>query len=115
MATYTPVALVPFTSHSSVSSTGTYTASSALTTGIIRTITCGTGQATTAINFTVTLQTADAAATRLIAAYVLTASVPAVFNGWWVQPVTAVSGIGMLTSATALSIATGTIAGYAYT
>lgn len=113
MATYTPIALVPFTSHSSVSSTGTYTASSAATTGIIRTITADTSAASQTL--TVTLNGAVVAATKLIDAYSLTANVPAIFNGWWVQPVTAASLIGMLSNATALSIVTGTIGGYAYT
>jgi hypothetical protein len=110
MATYTPVALIPF---SSFSTAGVYTASSAATTGIIRTITFDTTSAAQTV--TVTLQGADAAATRLLDAYALTASVPAIFNGWWVQPVTAVSLIGVKTNAAALSVVTGTVGGYAYT
>lgn len=110
MATYTPIALIPF---SSFSTAAVYTASSAATTGIIRTITFDTTSA--AQTFTVDLGGADAAAQRLVDAYALTVNVPTIMNGWWVQPVTAVSLIGVKTNATALSIVTGTVGGYAYT
>jgi hypothetical protein len=111
MATLTPAALIPF---SSFSTAAVYTASSAATTGIIRTITFNHASAT-AQSVTVTLAGADAAAQRLIDSYPLTVSQPSVFNGWWVQPVTAASLIGVKTTATALSIVTGVVSGYAMT
>lgn len=109
MAVYLPAALLPFSSFSSIA---TYVASSAATTGVIRTIQFNT--TTASETATVELGGADAAAQRLIDAYALTVNVPAIFNGWWVQPVTAASLIGAKTSATALSIVTGIISGYTY-
>jgi hypothetical protein len=114
MATYVPAALVALTSHSSVSTTWTYTASTAATTGVIRTIT-GNCTVSAGLTMTVALGGASAAGTRLIDAYVLTQAVPAIFNGWWVQHVSAASCVGMLSSADALSKVTGTISGYTYT
>lgn len=114
MATYVPAALVALTSHSSVSTTWTYATSAASTTHIIRTIT-GQCQVSAGLTLTVALGGVDAAARRLVDAYVLTQAVPYVLNGWWVQPSTAASQIGMLSSADALSKVTGSIGGYAYT
>jgi hypothetical protein len=114
MATYVPAALVALTSHSSVSTTWTYTASSAATTAVIRTIAANC-TVSAGLSVTVALGGADAAGRRLIDAYVLTQAVPAIFNGWWAQPFTAASQVGMLTSADGLSKVTGSINGYAYT
>lgn len=114
MATYVPAALIALTSHSSVSTTWTYTTSAASTTHIIRTIT-GNCTVSSGRTLTVCMGGADGAGLRLIDAYVLTQAVPAVWNGWWVQPSTAASQIGMLSSADGLSKVTGHIGGYAYT
>lgn len=78
MATYTPTALVPMAALTTSNAT-IYTATAV--TGIIRTI---HAQANTGSpSLTLALAT-DAAGTRLFDAYVLTANVPSIFNGWWI-------------------------------
>lgn len=78
MAVYTPKELVAATQLTNTAAT-VYTVPGA-TTAIMRTI--HAQSATAAHTFTLSRGT-DAAATRLFAAYALTANIPAIFNGWW--------------------------------
>ena len=110
MAAYTPAALVP--AMTSVTSTAAYQTSTASTTGVLRTIHAQSSAASHSI--TVIAGGADAAATRLLDAYVLTALVPAVFNGWWVVPATVTSWLGYKSDTSTGSIVMLTIGGYTY-
>ena len=110
MAAYTPAALVP--AMTSVTSTAAYATSTAANTGVLRTIHATTSAGSHSI--TVTAGGADAAATRLFDAYALTASVPAIFNGWWVVPATVVSWLGYKSDTATGSIVMLTIGGYVY-
>lgn len=110
MASYNPAALVP--AMTSVTSTAAYQTSTAANTGVLRTIHATTSAA--AHSITITTATADAAATRLFDAYALTASVPAIFNGWWVVPATTVSWLGYKSDTATGSIVMLTIGGYIY-
>ena len=110
MAAYNPAAIVP--GMTSVTSTAAYVTSTASATAILRTIHATSSAGSHSI--TVTLNGADAAATRLLDAYALTASVPAIFNGWWVAPVTAASGVGYKSDTATGSIVMLTIGGYVY-
>ena len=110
MATYTPAAILPVTS---LTSTAAYATSTAATTGVLRTIHASANAA--AHNFTVALGGADAAATRIFDAYALSANIPSIFNGWWVQPATTVSWLGYKCDTTAGSIVMLAIGGYQYT
>lgn len=81
MATYTPAAVVGMTSLSATPATSLLTGTNGVT-YVIRTIhvdTSGTGK-----TFTFSVG-GDAAGTRLFDAYALSASVPSIFNGWWVK------------------------------
>lgn len=78
MAVYTPKELVAVTQLTNAAAT-VYTVPGA-TTAIMRTV---HAQAATAAHAFTLSRGADAAATRLWAAYALTANVPAIFNGWW--------------------------------
>lgn len=78
MAVYTPKELVPVTQLTNTAAT-VYTTPGA-TVGVMRTIQVSVAAA--AHTFTLSRGT-DGAATRLFAAYALTANVPAIFNGWW--------------------------------
>ncbi len=110
MAAYNPAALVP--AMTSLTSTAAYQTSTAANTGVLRTIHAQSSAA--AHSFTVTVSTADAAATRLFDAYALTALVPAIFNGWWVVPATTVSWLGYKCDTATGSIVMLTIGGYLY-
>jgi hypothetical protein len=110
MAVYNPAALVP--AMTSVTSTAAYQTSTAANTGVLRTIHATTSAG--AHTITVTTSTADAAGTRLFDAYALTASVPAIFNGWWVVPATTVSWLGYKSDTATGSIVLLTIGGYLY-
>ena len=110
MAAYNPAALVP--AMTSVTSTAAYVTSTTATTGVLRTIHAQSSAASHTI--TVTTGGADAAATRLFDAYALTANVPAIFNGWWVVPLTSNSQLGYKSDTATGSIVMLTIAGYAY-
>lgn len=111
MATYTPAALIP--AMTSVTSTAAYAASTASTTGVLRTIHAQSNAASH--NITITLGGADAAQTRLLDAYALTANVPAIFNGWWVRAATADSWLGYKSDTSGANIVIATAGGYAYT
>jgi hypothetical protein len=110
MAAYNPAALVP--AMTSVTSTAAYQTSTAANTGVLRTIHASSSAG--AHTITVTTGGADAAATRLFDAYALTASVPAIFNGWWVVPATVVSWLGYKSDTATGSIVMLTIGGYVY-
>jgi hypothetical protein len=109
-AVYTPAALVP--AATSVTSTAAYQTSTAATTGVLRTIHATTSAASHTI--TVTTLGADAAVTRLFDAYALTASSPAIFNGWWVVPASTVSWLGYKSDTATGSIVMLTIGGYVW-
>lgn len=112
MATYVPAAFYA-TGVVSVTSTATYYSLPASTTAIIRTI---LGQSSAASHtFTVDLGTADAAQQRIIDAYALTASVPAIFNGWWVNGTSSISAIGLKSDTATANIVIGSVSGYTYT
>ncbi len=104
MATYTPKALVEQVALTN--SNATYYTAPALTVGIARTIQFSTPSAAKTV--TMSLK-ADAAGTRILEAYALTANVPAIFNGWWT--VTAGATLQALVSSTAASIG---VYGYEY-
>lgn len=110
MATYTPAALVP--AMTSVTSTAAYQTSTAATTGVLRTIHAQTSAG--GHTMTVTTGGADAAQTRLLDAYALTASVPTILNGWWVVPATVVSWLGYKSDTATGSITMLTIGGYTW-
>src|SRR5512146_178608 len=80
MATYNPKALVPVTQLTATAGTSVYT-QPASTTSILRTIhlSCAAAGHTATVSLG-----ADAAATRILAAYPLSANSPAILNGWWV-------------------------------
>jgi hypothetical protein len=109
-AVSTPAALVP--AMTSITSTAAYQASSAATTGILRTIHAQANAASH--NFTVSTATADAAATRLFDQYALTTNVPAIFNGWWVVPATVTSWLGYKSDTSGANIVLLTIGGYTF-
>lgn len=109
MAVYTPAALVP--AMTALTATAAYQASTAATTGVLRTIHAQANAASH--NFTVSVGGADAAATRLFDQYALTANVPSIFNGWWVVPATSTSWLGYKADA-AGSVVMLTIGGYTY-
>ena len=103
MATYTPKALVEQVALTNSNATY-YTATGV--TGIARTIQFSTPSS----GKTVTLSLkADAAGTRILEAYALTANVPTILNGWWV--ITAAATVQALVSSTAASLG---IYGYEY-
>jgi hypothetical protein len=110
LAAYNPAALVP--AMTSLTSTAAYQTSTASATGIIRTIHADTSAA--AHSFTITAGGADAAATRLVDAYALTALVPTILNGWWVVPATVVSWLGYKCDTSTGSIVMATLGGYVY-
>jgi len=110
MAAYNPAALVP--AMTSVTSTAAYQTSTAANTGVLRTVHMQTSAP--AHTMTVTVSTADAAVTRLFDAYALTASVPSIFNGWWVVPATTLSWLGYKSDTATGSITMLTIGGYLY-
>jgi hypothetical protein len=109
-AAYNPAALVP--AMTSVTSTAAYQTSTAANTGVLRTIHAQSSAA--AHSITVTAGGADAAATRLLDAYALSASIPAILNGWWVVPATVVSWLGYKSDTATGSIVMLTIGGYVY-
>lgn len=96
MATYTPKALVEQVALTTSNATY-YTATGV--TGVIRTIHFSTPSAAKTV--TLSLK-ADAAGTRILEAYALTANVPTILNGWWI--VTASATVQALISATAVSM-----------
>lgn len=107
MATYTPAAVIPITSLSASGGTSVLTGSGG-TTYIIRTFQFDTNAASK----TVTLSLgADAAGKRLLDAYALTASVPSIFNGWWVVAGSGAHDIDANCSATTVTLYGG---GYTY-
>lgn len=110
IAAYNPAALVA--AMASVTSTPAYVTSTAATTGVLRTIHAESSAASHSI--TVTAGGADAANTRLFDAYALTALVPAIFNGWWVVPLTSASQLGYKSDTATGSIVMLTIGGYVY-
>ena len=81
MAVYTPTAVIGMTSLSASAGTSLLTGTNGHT-YIIRTIHVDTNASSK--TFTLSIG-ADAAGTRLFDAYALTASIPAIFNGWWVK------------------------------
>lgn len=103
MAVYTPKALVEQVALTT--SNATYYTATAVT-GIARTIQFSTPSAAKTV--TLSLK-ADAAGTRILEAYALTANVPTILNGWWV--ITASATVQALVSATAASLG---IYGYEY-
>lgn len=109
-AAYSPAALVP--SVTSITSTAAYQTSTAATTGVARTIHAQANAA--AHNFTISTLGADAAATRLIDQYALTANVPTILNGWWVVPATAASWLGYKSDTSGANIVLLTIGGYTF-
>jgi len=97
----------------SVTSTAAFQTSTAANTGVLRTIHAQSSAAAHSITIEVgTL--GDVAAARLFDAYALTALVPAIFNGWWVVPATAVSWLGYKSDTSGGSIVMLTIGGYIY-
>ncbi len=96
----------------SLTSTAAYQTSTAANTGVLRTIHAQSAAASH--NFTVSVSTADAAATRLFDAYALTANIPSIFSGWWVIPATTVSWLGYKCDTATGSLVMLTIGGYIY-
>lgn len=100
MATYTPIAVVGMTSLTAVAGTSVFTGTAGHT-YVIRTIhvdTSGSGK-----TFTMSIG-ADAAGTRLFDAYALSASVPSIFNGWWVKAGAGAHDIDANCSATTVTL-----------
>lgn len=106
MATYTPAAVVGMTSLTATPGTSVLTGSGG-TTYIVRTFHIDSSAAR---NFTISIG-ADAAGTRLWDAYVLTANIPYIANGWWVKAGAGAHDIDASCSATTVTLLA---SGYTY-
>lgn len=109
MATYTPKNLIG--PAASITSTVTAYVSPAATNGIARTIMACANEA--AHSLTVSLG-ADGVGTRIIAAYALSANVPALWNGWWVTAQNSAHAIDMSSDTATANKVVGTVNGYEY-
>lgn len=110
MATYTPAQLIPVTSLDSTTIAAAKYSAPASTTGIIRTIQV-MPQATA--NFTLSLGAA-AAGTRIFQSVAVSASVPSVYNGWWVTAPNSADAINVHCNVTSANSVLGSVGGYSY-
>lgn len=118
MASYLPVQLFPNVwqgnGTASISSTAVYITSTAAYTAVLRTIQVQANAGSQTFTMDMNGAAADAASFRLFDAYALTANVPSIFNGWWVQPLTAASMMGLKSNAAGLSVVQAFLNGYSY-
>ena len=110
MATYTPVQLIAPTS--TVNAVVYYT-SPAATNGVVRqVVACANASATTP-SFTFCIGT-DGATTRVIAAFVLTLNVPAVWNMWQITAQNSSNACGVSGSDNTANHVVSSVGGYQY-
>jgi hypothetical protein len=109
MATYTPLNLIG--PAASLTTSVTAYVSPAATNGIIRTISACANAAGHSV--TIALG-ADAAATRIIAAFALSANVVQVWNGWWVTAQNSAHAIDATSDTASANVVIGSVNGYQY-